>query len=182
MRRTSTIVLLLTAASGLAVLTGAAPAGAADVVGRSFRAPVPDGWTSATVSRSGARAFSLASKGRLDSANIPAKGRLGIATLEAPLTAAGRRMSVSELASGVVGVPRAATDVRRAGRGATTVNGQKAVSVRVTYLFKGRRLAQRSVVTRRGTRLIYIEAIADASRGTASARVLQTYVSGWRWR
>ncbi|MEV4422193.1 hypothetical protein AB0L40_19790 [Patulibacter sp. NPDC049589] len=182
MRRPQISTTLVAAATTFALLAGAAPAGAADVVGRSFRAPVPTGWTTASTDRSGVRTFSLASKGRLSAANVPARGRLGLATLEAPLRGKGRRLSVSALADAIIGVPTGATDVRRVGRGGTKVAGAKAVSVRLTFRFRGRRIYQHDLVTRRGNRVIFIEAISDVSRRSAAVRELHTYVGGWRWR
>lgn len=182
MRPTRMTITIATATATLGLGAGAASASAADVVGRSFRAPVPTGWTFASSDRKGVREFAMASKGRLDTVNVPAAGRLGLATLEAPLLPRGRRLSVSELADDIIGVPQGSTDVRRVGRSGTRVDGARAVSVRLTFRYRGRALYQHDVVTRRGDRLIFIEAISDRRRRSAVVREIRTYIRGWRWR
>ncbi len=168
-------------ASSLLLL--AAPAGAAPLKGTDFRASVPDGWTlRAERPGGGTRTFYAASAGRLDAVNVPRRGRLGLALLDCRLTTAGRRMSLSTLATRTVGFPRSASRIRRLRRGTTSVDGTRAVFLRFRYRYRGRTIYQANVVTRRAGRLVFIETTSDLSRRPSNDRVRGRFLSTWQWR
>jgi hypothetical protein len=156
--------------------------------GSGFTASYPSDWTMETgrVGKAHFMRYAMSTGGSaVNRAGIAGPGELGLSVYVTPADSFAHPPSEasdpSELLSSVVGIPDAASNVRRADIDTLTLGGQPAVSGAIAYTYKGTQIIQDDVVAPRQGRVFLVEVNRISSLATEGDAALHEFLESWRW-
>jgi hypothetical protein len=187
---TACAALGLTAcAASTAAATGLPQAQGQRLSDSTFIASYPSGWTKQVTQVHGATRYALASKGSLSPLGIPETDAIGISVTTIPIAALqsegvknASTLTLSQLASDLVGIPKGVTDVVALQHArAIAVGSDSGLEAELSYADAGQSNIQEDILVKHETVVYLIELDVAPTLRTKGEADLAAMASSWGW-